>query len=79
MVAKVTPLPSRGQVFFDDRDPDRTMRVSWRPQEDVFVLSLWRQGECIGTFRLPKDHLSGLIAAMVDQLTGGPEVRSNVG
>ncbi len=79
MVARVTPLPNRGQVFFDERDPDRTMRVSWRPQEGVFVLSLWREAECTGTFRLPKEQLSGLMAAMVDQLTSGSHFRSAAG
>ncbi len=32
------------------------LRTSWHPDEHLIVLSLWREGTCIGTFRAtPED------------------------
>jgi hypothetical protein len=68
MVARVTPLPARGAVFFDVRDDgqtDRMMRVSWRPEVGVFVFSIWHDDRCVSTFQLAKDELPGLLSNLV--------------
>jgi hypothetical protein len=51
-MAGATPLPRVGEVFFDDRGEDRALRLSWHPDEEVMVLSIWNGGVCTGTFRL---------------------------
>jgi hypothetical protein len=35
--------------------------VSWHPEADVVVLSLWRDNVCAGTFRLAVDEVPDLI------------------
>ena len=52
---QVTPLPSHGTVFFDERDQGRSLRLSYHQDSAVFVISLWRIDLCLGTFRLPAE------------------------
>jgi hypothetical protein len=62
-----SPLPASGEVFLDQRGGGRSLRVSWHPDADLVVLSLWREGTCAGTFRLPMAAVPDLI----DVLRGG--------
>ena len=62
-----SPIPSTGEVFLDQRGDGRTLRVSWHPDADLVVLSLWRDGVCSGSFRLPMAEVPDLI----DVLRGG--------
>ncbi|HEY2271769.1 MAG TPA: hypothetical protein VGH30_03280 [Jatrophihabitantaceae bacterium] len=62
-MAAVTALPRVGQTFFDVRDDGRSMRVSWHPQDDFFVLSMWRDGTCVATFRLDGADATDLVVA----------------
>lgn len=66
----VSPLPAQGSVFFDPRDEGRFLRVSYHEDLGVFVLSLWRDATCLGTFRLGTDEAPRLIHAMVTALVG---------
>ncbi len=73
----VTPLPSSGEVFLDQRGGGRALRLSWHPEADLVVLSLWNGGTCTGTFRLPVEHvpdlidtLRGMLATSYDAHTG---------
>ena len=59
-----SPLPSAGEVFLDARGDSRGLRVSWHPEADVVVLSLWRDGICAGTFRLPSSDVPDLIEVL---------------
>jgi hypothetical protein len=52
-----TPLPKRGEVFFDHRRADRTLRLSPHPDAGVVVLSIWNGGVCQATFQLPGDQV----------------------
>ena len=61
----MSPLPAQGTVFFDPRDEGRFLRVSFHDDLGVFVLSLWRDDTCLGTFRLAADEAPRLIHAMV--------------
>lgn len=65
---EVTPLPAHGSVFFDARDPRRSLRVSFHPAEEVFVLSMWRAGTCQSTFRLPVGTAPDLVGSIVSEL-----------
>ena len=59
-----SPIPSTGEVFLDARGDGRTMRVSWHPEADLVVLSLWRGETCAGSFRLPIDEVPDLIEVL---------------
>lgn len=52
-----TPLPKRGEVFFDRRRADRTLRLTPHPDAGVVVLSIWNGGVCQATFQLPGDQV----------------------
>jgi len=67
IMLRPSPLPTAGEVFLDQRGDGRSMRVSWYPEADLVVLSLWREGVCAGTFRLPMTDVPDLI----DVLRGG--------
>lgn len=57
----VTALPRVGRTYFDVRDDGRTMRVSWHPRDEFFVLSMWRNGSCVATFRLADSEAADLV------------------
>lgn len=38
------------ELFVDERGA--ALRATWHPEAGVVVLSLWREGQCLGTFRL---------------------------
>ena len=67
-MAAVRPLPRTGEIFFDARGGDRSMRVSWHEEADLVVVSLWRDGACSGTFRLPAEDVPDLVDSLVDVL-----------
>ena len=60
----------RGELFLDDRGEQRTLRLTWHREVDLVVLSLWREGTCIGTFRLRVTEVPALIAALQAGLEG---------
>jgi hypothetical protein len=63
-----SPLPSAGEVFLDARGDGRGLRVSWHPDAEVVVLSLWRGGTCAGTFRLPIEEVPELVRVLRESL-----------
>lgn len=66
-MVRPSPLPATGEVFLDARGDARSLRVSWHPEADLVVLSLWQAGTCVGSFRLPITEVPDLI----DVLRGG--------
>ncbi len=70
----LTPLPSAGEVFLDQRGGERALRVSWHPEADLVVLSLWLGGTCSGTFRLPVEQVPDLIETLRDMLVTSYEI-----
>jgi hypothetical protein len=68
-MARARPLPRTGGVLLDPRGEDRSLRVSWHPEADVVVLSLWRDNLCAGTFRLTVDEVPTLIDLLRAGLT----------
>jgi hypothetical protein len=69
----VSPLPTQGAVFFDPRDEGRSLRLSFHDDLGVFVLSLWRDDTCLGTFRLAADEAPRMIHSMVTALVSGED------
>lgn len=68
-------LSARRDMFLDERGAG--LRVTWHPERDLVVLSVWHDESCVGTFRMPVQdvpRLSGLLAAAlgdwVDQSGG---------
>jgi hypothetical protein len=59
-----TPLPKRGEVFFDHRRPDRSLRLSPHPDAGVVVLSIWNGGICQATFQLPGDQVAMFVETL---------------
>jgi hypothetical protein len=44
------------------------MRVSWHAEDDLVVLSLWREEICVGTFRMPPAGAARLAGFIVEHL-----------
>ena len=70
-------------MFLDERGTG--LRVTWHPERDLVVLSVWQGDSCVGTFRMSVQdvpRLSGLLAAAlrdwVDQSGAAPGT-GNVG
>jgi hypothetical protein len=71
-------------MFLDERGAG--LRVTWHPERDLVVLSVWQGDSCVGTFRmLVQDvpRLSGLLAAALGDWVGeaspGPGVSPATG
>lgn len=56
--------PRTGAVFSDLRSDGRSLRATWHQEQQVVVLSLWRNNVCISTFRLAADEVPDLIAML---------------
>src|SRR5215207_11379149 len=76
-VENTRALSSRRDMFLDERGTG--LRVTWHPERDLVVLSVWQGDGCVGTFRMSVQdipRLSGLLAAAlgdwVDQTGGAP-------
>ena len=57
-------MPPDAALFLDARGEARALRVRWHQEEDVVVLSMWRGGQCVSTFRLAIDEVPDLIASL---------------
>jgi hypothetical protein len=68
-VTAVAPVPPDAELFLDARGDARALRVRWHQDEDVVVLSMWRGGQCVSTFRLAIDEVPDLIDALRTGLT----------
>jgi hypothetical protein len=77
-MARVQPLPTRGDVILDVRGQGRTLRVSWHHEAELVVLSLWSENVCTGTFRLAKDDAPALIHALTVGLAEGYRSTSQI-
>ena len=70
-VENTRALSSRRDMFLDERGTG--LRVTWHPERDLVVLSVWHDDRCVGTFRLPVQdvpRLSGLLAAALGDWLG---------
>jgi hypothetical protein len=75
-MARVQPLPARGDVIIDARGDGRALRVTWHHEADLVVLSLWANENCTGTFRLRSADVPALISALSAGLADGYHVAS---
>ena len=72
MEPKVLSLPEGVEMFSDARGEERSMRVTWHHESGLVVVSLWRDGACVGTLRLQRDEVPRLIGALADGLAVPP-------
>lgn len=63
---------THGEIFLDARGPGRALRLTWHPEAEIVVLSLWRDGTCAGTFRLDRGDVGDFVDALVDGLRARP-------
>jgi hypothetical protein len=66
--APVVSLPWSGSSFADARGTNRWLRVTWHDEAGVVVLSMWRDGDCIGTVRVARADVPALVSTLVDGL-----------
>jgi hypothetical protein len=67
-------LSTRRDLFLDERGAG--LRVTWHPERDLVVLSVWQGDSCVGTFRMQVQdipRLSGLLAAALGEAGVGEE------
>jgi hypothetical protein len=58
-------------MFLDERGAG--LRVTWHPERDLVVLSVWQDDSCVGTFRMAVEdvpRLTGLLAAALGDWVG---------
>jgi hypothetical protein len=70
-VKNLPALDTRREVFIDQRGIG--LRVTWHPEQELLVLSVWDDDRCVGTFRMPVEDVPRmkalLSAALGDWLT----------
>jgi hypothetical protein len=78
---EVVPLPSCGEAFLDARDEHRLLRASWQRDDsvDAVVLSLWRDDDCVGEFRLAAEDVLEFVRVLVEGLVEPGPVRLGPG
>jgi hypothetical protein len=72
-MSDVTTLPTHGEAFLDARGGDRTLRVNWHRKaspDGMVVLSLWRDGTCVASFRMPGRD----VPLLIDVLSAGVDL-----
>jgi hypothetical protein len=79
-VENMGALSTRRDMFLDERGAG--LRVTWHPERDLVVLSVWQGDSCVGTFRMPVQdvpRLSGLLAAALGDWAGEAGVGAEAG
>ncbi|MCU1676896.1 MAG: hypothetical protein JWM93_1654 [Frankiales bacterium] len=55
-------------VFADARGGGRALRATWHPESQMLVLSVWRDGLCIASHRLPAQDLAPFAHLITDTI-----------
>jgi hypothetical protein len=67
----VRPLPPRQEIFVDERGVG--LRMTWHPEREIVVLSIWHGAVCTASFRLAVadlPRLSGFLTAVLGDWAG---------
>lgn len=68
-MGEVIALPLPGTTVLPDvRGECRALQVTWHERDDVFVVSVWRSGQCVASARLTPANAAVLISALGDGL-----------
>ena len=77
-MAELSELRPRRDFFVDAAGTG--MRVTWHERERLFVLSLWRDDQCVEAFRLDPDDAARLVHLVTTSLASvaapAPSTRS---
>jgi hypothetical protein len=65
-------LPAAGGIYQDTRDDGHALRVSYHPEVELCIVSIWRGDACAGTVRLSRKDAAELIAGVADCLAYTP-------
>ena len=57
------------ELMVDERGS--ALRATWHGDEGVLVLSVWHDGECAGSVRLPPDEVAHLGRYVITSLASG--------
>jgi len=57
------------ELLVDERGS--AMRATWHTEDRVLVLSIWHDGECMGSVRLPPDEVARLGRYLITSLASG--------
>jgi hypothetical protein len=68
---------AQGEVFLDARGRGRALQLTWHPEAELVVFSLWREGVCSGTFRMPRAEVESFVDALVDGLRDNRDDRDD--
>jgi hypothetical protein len=55
-------MDTRREVFIDQRGIG--LRVTWHPEQDLLVLSVWDDDRCVGTFWMPAEDVPRMKALL---------------
>jgi hypothetical protein len=67
-MAQVIAIEDGSEIFIDPRGDGRALRVNWHAEDDLVVLSIWRQGHCVATARMKAEDVPSLIQVLVQGL-----------
>ncbi|HVM08858.1 MAG TPA: hypothetical protein VM345_10360 [Acidimicrobiales bacterium] len=65
-MAEPTEIPHRRELFVDETGAG--MRVTWHAEQELFVVSLWRDDVCVGAIRLDAGDTARLVAMLTRAL-----------
>lgn len=72
-MGELIALPLSGSTVLPDaRGEHRVLQVTWHPDDDVFVVSTWRAGQCVASTRLTPTNAAALISALSEGLARRP-------
>lgn len=66
MEPEIVPMRAGATHFPDSRGSDRWLRTSWHG--DQLVVSVWRDGTCVGTTRLSRREATRLLGSLATGL-----------
>jgi hypothetical protein len=68
-MGEVLAFPLQGTTVLSDvRGQGRALQVTWHEHDDVFVVSVWRSGQCAGSIRLTPQDAATLIGSLGEGL-----------
>lgn len=69
LMGDVVALPLEGSVALPDvRGEHRALQVTWHDNDQVFVVSTWRYGRCVGSVRLAPAEAAALVGTLAEGL-----------
>ena len=68
----VPVLPALGGLFDDVRHDGHALRVSYHPEQQLCVVSIWRGDQCAAAVRLDRAEIPEVITGLLECLAYSP-------